>query len=280
MAPSSRIARADIEAAKAFLEEKGFKVFIHPQTYKHADGKTQQAGTVKEKISALHDLAQDDKIKAVYFATGGQRALTLLDHINYDLIAENPKIYMGFSDHTALLNAITAKAKLVTWHSPTFKRLLKNPQVDYNFSILMGQEKEIPLVGATIVKSGKAEGRLFGGNMAVFHALLEKDIIDPKDNILFLEEIGEELTTFDRELCTLKRRGVLKKISALIFGQFTDMKDTGTPFGLTFEEIVKEHTRGLKIPILMNAPFGHGADLYAFPIGAAVTLEENVLNII
>ncbi|PZO82621.1 MAG: LD-carboxypeptidase, partial [Micavibrio aeruginosavorus] len=168
MAPSSRIARADIDCAKSFLEERGYGVFIHPQTYLHADDDpaTQYAGTVQEKVSALHDLAANSDIKAVFFASGGQRAMHMLDHIDYTLIAQNPKIYMGFSDNTSLVNAISAKSGLVTYHGPTFKRLLKNPQADFNLRLLSGLEKSIPLEGATTLKNGTAEGTLFGGNLA------------------------------------------------------------------------------------------------------------------
>ena len=275
MAPSSRIAATDIEASKAFLEQKGYNILIHPQTYLHADDQpfTQHAGTVLQKTDALHDLVRDTDVKAVFFATGGQRSMMMLDHIDYKLVAAHPKIYMGFSDHTALLNSITARTGLTTYHGPTFKRCSKNPQIDFNLRLLQGDEKTIPLTGATILKNGTAQGRLFGGNLAMVRSLLDKDLPLTDGGILFLEEIGEELTTIDRDLCALKRRGILDRIGGLILGQFTDMKDTGTPFGQSFEDVIGEHTKGLDIPILAHAPFGHDTDLYTLPIGHRVTLD-------
>ncbi|PZQ43375.1 MAG: LD-carboxypeptidase [Micavibrio aeruginosavorus] len=277
MAPSSRIARDDIEASKTFLESKGYKVLVHPQTYLHADAEpaTQYAGSVNDKLSALHDLARDAAVKAVIFATGGQRAMTLLDAIDYSLLATFPKIYMGFSDHTVLLNAIAANTGLVTYHGPTFKRTTKNPQIDFNLRFLEGREKSIPLHGATSFKHGNAKGKLFGGNLASLRSLTNTELSMADGGILFLEEIGEELSTIDRDLCALKRRGLLHRLSGLIFGQFTDMKDTGTPFGMGLSDIIAEHTAELDIPILANAPFGHDTDLYALPIGATVTLDAN-----
>lgn len=282
MAPSSRIARADIETAKLFLESRGYDVFIHPQTYLHADDDpaTQYAGTVQEKISALHDLAANADIKAVFFASGGQRAMHLLDHLDYKLIAKSPKIYMGFSDNTSLVNAISAKSGLVTYHGPTFKRLLKNPQADFNLRLLSGLEQSVPLDGATTLKKGTAEGTLYGGNLATVRTLLDSDLPGIDGGILFLEEIGEELSTIDRDLCGLKRRGILNRIGGLIFGQFSDLKDTGTPFGARMDDIIAEHTAGLNIPIVANAPFGHGDDLYALPVGAKARLEGTSLHLI
>jgi muramoyltetrapeptide carboxypeptidase len=95
--------------------------------------------------------------------------------------------------------------------------------------------------------------------------------------ILFLEDINEEYSKIDRELCALRRSGMMDKLSAIIFGQFTNLQDTGAiPFGFSFEDIVRENTDGLNIPILMNAPFGHGKELlYAFPIGQKALLEGN-----
>lgn len=281
MAPSSRIAARDIDSAVAFFEGRGYRVLVHSQTYLYAgDGHaTQYAGSREEKLGALHGLASDPNVRAVIFATGGQRAITLLDHIDYALLAAHPKIYMGFSDHTALLNAIAARANLVTWHGPTLRRALVNPQIDLNLALLAGREKTIPLKGAHLYRNGTAEGVLFGGNLAMIRSLTDADLCLTDGGILFLEEISEELTTVDRDLCALKRRGILGRLGGLVLGQFTDMKDTGTPFGMTLDDIIAEHTSGLDIPVLTHAPFGHDADLTALPIGAAVALDAQARSL-
>lgn len=272
MAPSSRISRASIEESEPFFRSRGYKVFIHPQTYLHADSTTQLAGTIGQKRDALHDLIKDETVKAVFFAAGGQRAIGLLNAIDYDLISANPKIFMGFSDNTSILNAITAKTGIVTYHGPTFKNAVRNPQIDFNLRLLAGQENSILLAGAKILKEGSAQGRLSGGNLAIFSSLLQSDYINPEGCLLFLEDIGEEMTTIDRNFWHLRRSGILKKISGLILGQFTELKDSGTPFGMSLEDIIQDHIRDLHIPVLTNAPFGHGGDLSAFPLGAAAKL--------
>lgn len=271
MAPSSRVDAADLENGAAVLRRKGYNVLIHPQC---AARLNQSAGTNVEKRDALHDLVKNPDVKAIIFATGGNRALHLLDLIDYDLIKKHPKIYMGFSDNTALLNAIAARTGIVTYHGPTAKRLTKNPQVDFNLSLLAQKEKTIPLNGAHVFREGTATGTLIGGNLSLFQYLVESGETPVQDGaILFLEDIAEEYSRIDRDFCYLRRSGLLGKIGALVLGQFSDMRDSGTPFGFTFEDIIAEHTEGLNIPILMNAPFGHADDLYALPIGAKATLR-------
>lgn len=276
MAPSSHIAQDAIDASTAFLGQCGYKVFIHPQTHEKLH---QSAGTPEQKRDALHDLARKDSIAAVFFATGGNRALHFLDLLDYDLIAANPKIYMGFSDNTALLNAIAARTGIVTYHGPTFKRLPYNPQAHMNLKLLCGVVKDISLDGAQIIRAGSADGILFGGNLALIRAMTARDMPPPDGAILFLEDINIESSHLDRDLCALRRSGLLDKIGGLIFGQFGTLGDTGVhPFGFTFDEIVAEHTAGLNIPILTNAPFGHGADLITLPVGARMRLDGTTLT--
>lgn len=184
---------------------------------------------------------------------------------------------MGFSDHTALLNAIAARADIVTYHGPTMKRVTTNPQIDFNLRLLAGEQKEIPLGGAIVARSGGAKGYLLGGNLTVFRALAEKDRLKAKGAILFFEDINEEYTTVERDLCVLRRAGIFKDAAAIIFGQFTNMKDTGTPFGMSMHDILAEHTKGLNTPLLIDAPFGHDIHLPVFPIGQRVTLKDTTL---
>lgn len=275
MAPSSYVEEADIEAGAAVLRKHGFKVFIHPQS---AARLHQSAGTHEQKRDALHELVKNPEIKAVVFAGGGNRALHLLEHLDYDLIRTNPKIYMGFSDSTAVINAITARTGLITYHGPVAKRLADNPQLEFNMRLLKGEENVIPLTGANVLHKGHAEGWLIGGNTSLFQYLITSgDMPDATGAILFLEDCYEEWSRIDRYFCYFKRSGILDKISGLVLGQFTNMLDTGTPFGFTFEDIIAEHTAGLKIPILTNAPFGHGENLYALPIGQKAKLDDTSL---
>ena len=118
MAPSSFITKDDVEKARSVIESYGYNVHIHPQTYFVYN---QSAGTNEAKRDAFHDLIKNPDINAIFFAGGGNRALHWVDMINFDLVKANPKIMMGFSDLTVLLNIINARTGLVTYHGPNFR---------------------------------------------------------------------------------------------------------------------------------------------------------------
>ncbi len=279
MAPSSRANKDNIDKLESLLTKRGYKVFIHPQAFLTLH---QSAGTGIEKAAAFHDLLRRKDIKAIFFSNGGNRAGTMLEHLNFDRIAANPKIIMGYSDITALLNAIHTKTGLVTYHGPMARSFLSLPkkQIDQCFDLLEGKTKTLEMPKAKILKPGNAKGHSIGGNLAVLCSLLGTPYQpDFKNAILFLEDIAEETSHIDRYLWQLRNAGALHEIKALILGSFTDLKDTGTnKYGFTLKDCVEAVTADLKIPVLINAPFGHGKDLYTLPVGAKAKLSENTLK--
>ncbi len=271
MAPSSYVERADIEKSKALLEKRGYKVFIHPQTFEREN---QSAGTHLQKSLALQGLWQRADITAIWAAGGGNRAMHLLESLNFEAMKRKPKILIGFSDVTVLLNGLYAHTGLPSFHGPVFKNLTKYKQIDHLLDMLGGKKPVTKLGKIKIIHKGKARGKLIGGNLSRFQ-YLPKTLPGEfwKDGILFLEDCNEEYSHFDLMLLHLKRLGVLSQVSGIIFGQFTGMKDSGRPFGYSIEDMIREHTEDLAIPVVMNAPFGHDKELYTFPVGVEAELD-------
>lgn len=276
MAPSSYVEKADIEKSKTLLEKKGFKVFVHPQTYERHN---QSAGTNLQKTLALQGLWQRPDIKAIWAAGGGNRALGIIDSLNYDALKKKPKILIGYSDVTVLLNSVYAHTGITTFHGPVFKDVHKYKELDQLLSLLGGEKISYDLKDAKVLRPGTAEGKLVGGNLSLFH-YLPQTLPGKfwKNAVLFLEDCGDELSRFDRMFLHLKRLGVLKDIRGLILGEFLDLEDTGRPFGFSLEEIVMEHMGDSQAPVVMNAPFGHGKKLQCFPIGCKASLETKRLS--
>lgn len=271
MAPSSYVERDNIEAATAFVEACGYKVFVHPQTYEREH---QSAGAHKQKASAFHELWNNPEIKAIWMAGGGNRCLHLLEHIDFEKLKETPKIVIGFSDVTALLNALYAHCGITSIHGPVFKNAHMHKESDALLRLFEGGEVQMPLDNVRIINQGTARGPLIGGNLSLFQYLpqtLPGEFW--KDSILFLEDWNEDLSRIDRMLLHLKRLSVLEQINGLILGDFSQLSESGRPFGYTLEDIVHEHTNGLNIPIIMNAPFGHGEHLLPFPLGKNATIS-------
>ena len=274
MAPSSRVDKDILENSVALLEKRGFIVFIHPQTFSKQH---QSAGTGREKVDAFHDLIKGKQIKAIFCAKGGNRAGTMLEHLDFKLIAKNPKIVLGFSDITTLLNAIHAKTGIVGYHGPMLRSLTTLPkrQVDQCFDLLAGKKQTIEIPKAKILKPGKSTGHLIGGNLGALMGLIGTPYQpDFKNAILFLEDILEETSRIDRSLIQLRNAGVFHQIKGLILGSFSDLLDTGRmKYGFTLKDCISAATEGCKIPVLMNAPFGHGKDLFTMPVGQTVKLS-------
>ncbi|MGH1377649.1 MAG: S66 peptidase family protein [Alphaproteobacteria bacterium] len=275
-APSSWVEQDDIVKSTKVIEELGYKVFVHPQTFEREN---QSAGNHLQKSLAFQGLWQRKDIKAIWAAGGGNRCTHLLDTINFSKLSKSPKALIGFSDVTSLLNAITANTDIITFHGPVFKNLHKHDksQINHILDILGGKEEmSYPIRDSNILQKGKAEGKLIGGNLSIFQYMpqtFENDF--HKDSILFLEDCNEEISRIDRMLLHLKRIGVLEDLSALILGQFTNIPETGTPFGYTLDDIINEHLSGYTYPILNDMPFGHGKDLYTFPIGAHANINTD-----
>lgn len=289
IAPSSCISKGQLEKAKSFFEKKGFKVKIHSQVFLKDD---QFAGTIQQRLDALHDAFSDSDIDAVFCARGGNGAIHLIDKIDYDLIRQNPKIFMGYSDDTLLHHAFNKKADLNTFHGPMFREFgsdLSQETKDYAVSFLSGEtDKEFFdfSEGLKPLNRGKVLGRLYGGTLLCLSGLMmSQDYLpDFAGAILMLEDVNEELSQIDRTLGALRVSGVFNKISGLVFGTTEPKLESGKiNFGRSLEQVIRENTAGLDIPIVMNAPFGHEQPNIVFPIGVRAELvvgEKSTLKLL
>ncbi len=279
LSTSCWLEETDLTVAQNFLKEEGYQAFHHPQALARLN---QSAGSAQEKTDAFHDLFSNPDMKMVMGARGGNRAITMLDKIDFDLIRKNPKILIGYSDMTALLNGLYTKCGLITFHGPLYRELPTHKNSQHMIDMVSGKVENIELPGSEILKAGNAEGKLFGGNLSSFQALIGTELLPDLDGaILFLEDVGDHLSRYDRMFGHLRVSGILGKISGLVTGQFTDVKDSeNRPFGFTLKDVIEEHTAGLNIPVLMNAPFGHGEDLPTFPIGCRAQLDGAELTLL
>lgn len=271
MAPSSWVAEKNLAPGVAALESRGFKVEIHPQTFMRD---RQSAGTPEQKISALHDLWADPEVRAIMAAGGGNRCLHILSHLDPSLLRADPKAFVGFSDVTALVNAIPARAGLVAFHGPVLETLREGESLDSLCTALSGAPRAPDMTRARAARPGRTRGVLIGGNLSIVQYLAgTDDFLRPEGAILFLEDVAEELSKIDRMLLHLKRTGVLSGISGLVLGGFDRLYETGKPFEFTLGDLIREHTQDFDYPVIMNAPFGHAGVLETFPVGAVAEIE-------
>ncbi|MEM9469415.1 MAG: LD-carboxypeptidase [Pseudomonadota bacterium] len=273
LAPSSYWDKEKFAEAAKILTGKGFNLIFHDQC-NQKDG--QFAGTVDQKISALHEFFQNPNINAIFTLVGGNGVLHLLDEIDYSLIKQNPKLLIGFSDITALLHAITTQTGMITYHGPTVSRLdkIKPEHVDQMLNLLTNDTLNIP-VNSDI----EAKGTLYGGNLSMMQSLIGTNYIPPadEDKILFFEDTNDHLSRYDRMIAHMKLAGWFNNTKAILIGDFIKSQDNpNRPFGFSIEEIVKNHVGD--IPVITGLPVGHHENLVTLPIGAAVSLKNGLLS--
>jgi len=247
------------------------------------------AGTDKARAADVNSMYADPNVDAIITLRGGWGCNRILDLIDYKTIAKNPKIIMGYSDITSLLLAFYAKASLVTFHGPVgistwnkystdyVKRLLFEGQ---SFTMTNPTDKGDNLTQVKnrilTINGGQARGKLLGGNLSVLTAMVGSDYMpDFKNNILFLEEVGEDIYRVDRMLTQLKLAGILDDISGFVFGKCSSC-DSGESYGsLTLEEVLDDHIRSLGIPAWFGSMIGHIEDKFTIPLGIEAEIDAD-----
>lgn len=273
VSPSSWIRRREIEKGIILLQKWGFDVRIGQYALlRHK----YMAGTDQERVGDLHKMFQDPEVKAIFCTRGGYGSLRLLGHLDYGLIRENPKIFMGFSDLTALLLAIYKEAKVMVFHGPVLKtKGIGKPLEEAILYLRSPQSIEIPLSKNLILRGGAFEGRLLGGNLTVISHMVGTGFLpELKGAVLFLEDVAERPYKIDRALTHLRLSGVLEGVSGLLLGDFV-----GCGPKREIAEIFKELAEHLVIPCVMGLPVGHGRRNMVIPIGGFCRLEGRTLKI-
>jgi len=277
VSPSYWLKKQYMEKTSKFFQDKGYTMVMgNSNSMKWGPF----AGTPQERADDIHHMFSNPKIEAVICARGGYGANRVLPLLDYNLIRDNPKIFMGYSDITAYLTSITQKTGLVTFHGPMMVSY-KKEFVNYNFQtmerILNGTPDfkiESPdSLPARILKPGIAMGPLWGGNMTLLiNRLGTSDSLDTDGVILFLEDLDEYLYSFERMLVQIRTAGMLDNIAGLIIGELHEFKDQDVAFERNTDEIVMDICGDLEIPIVSNFPCGHGTYQATLPISVPVEL--------
>ena len=245
------------------------------------------AGTDEERASDFNDMLNDLSVKAVFATRGGWGSNRILPLIDYEAIRRHPKILMGFSDITSLLLAIYAKTGMITFYGPVgtskwggfttgwVKKILfdgEQPTMSNPMTKLDGRPTDVHRIKT--ITSGKAEGRLVGGNLTVISSMLGTGYLpDWRGKLLFLEEIDEKIYRIDRMLTHLKLSGVLEKVSGIIIGKCVNCVPSKTTLSLTLEEIFSDHLRPFGIPVYSGAMIGHIDRIFTLPIGVNARMD-------
>ena len=270
-----------IEKSVNYLERLGYSVEVGKNSGKlHG----YLAGTDQERLSDLHYMFGKKEVKAVFCLRGGYGTPRLLDKIDYKIIRKNPKIFVGYSDITALQSAIFQKTDLVTFAGPMpavdfsneiskyteemFWRLITSNK-KYGKIKLPGDEN---IIGLT---KGSTSGRIIGGNLATLVSIIGTEYLSLfKDKILILEDVGELPYRIDRMLNQLRLAKVFNQVRGIILGTFIDCNEHDPEKRtLTLGEVIDDYFGSLKKPVVYNFKHGHIKDMITVPLG--ITFKVN-----
>ena len=218
------------------------------------------AGRDEDRAADLNAMFADPEVKAVHCVRGGWGAARLLPFLDWNTIARNPKILVGYSDITALLLSFHAKTGLVTFHGPVgastwnafnldwMKRVLWNAEAATFANAKEANDTLVPVKNRTrVITPGKARGRLLGGNLTVFTTIIGSGYLpDFRDCILFLEDVEEAPYSLDRMFTQLKLAGILGQAKGVVWGT-CDKCDPGEGFGsLTIPDVLDDHVEAAR----------------------------------
>jgi muramoyltetrapeptide carboxypeptidase len=257
---------------------------LHRWSFEVRPGKTMNnqfhyfSGTDEERLNDLQEMLDDDSIKAILCARGGYGLSRIIDDLDFKKFTKHPKWIIGFSDITVLHAHILQQYKIATLHAPMAGAFnegeYENEYVQSLKNALLGRPYDYFVKGNALNRLGECEGKLVGGNLAlVAHLIGSKSSFNTKNKILFLEDVGEYLYNIDRMMIQLKRAGMLDKLSGLIFGGFTEMKDTTIPFGSSIYDILQHHVKEYDYPVCYDFPVSHDKENYALKVGVKHTLS-------
>ncbi len=245
------------------------------------------AGTDEERATELMSFFADKTIDGIIAMRGGWGCARLLDKIDYSTIQVNPKVIMGFSDITSLLNAIYLKTGLVTFHGLVGVNTWNQFSTSvFDNVVCKGESCSMPSDPLTkknffTINSGKARGKLIGGNLSVISGIVGSSYFDvPNNSILFLEETNEEPYVVDRLLTHLKLANIYDKVNGVVFGQCSNCNPESPAESKPTIKVISEHFSALKIPVSYGSPFGHVESKWTLPIGVEVEMDADTGSLV
>ncbi|MFA7501461.1 MAG: LD-carboxypeptidase [Anaerovoracaceae bacterium] len=279
--------RSEVPRAVEYIEEMGYRIALGENVNKQ-HGFT--AASEEERAHDINEMFRRDDVDAIFVTQGGYGSAQLIDRLDYDLIANNPKIFTGFSDLTSLHLAIGRLAGLVTFHGPGMSRFNSEDLTDYTkeyFFKALAQAEPIGNIPVANEKKwlytmapGVAEGALTGGNLTLVCASLgTRYEIDTAGKILLLEEVESEPWIMDHNLSHLRNAGKLKQLAGVVIGEchacVPNKHEPGFYSSICAEEVLEYYLQDLGVPVLYGLPLGHTDDLATLPMGVQVRLDAD-----
>ena len=275
----------------AFLRKKGYKVVLGECTRK-LTRRGMVAASDEMRAKELMDAFKDDKVDAVICSRGGYGTMRILPLLDYDVVRDHPKIFMGYSDITTLHVNFHQKAGLVTFHGPGVESVGADvPDSEKGKPDPSKLEKALKLLSSTepwgeirnppegmllrTVRGGKANGLTIGGNLSMMtHTLGSPFEVDTKGRILFFEDVHISEYYVEYELAAFELAGKLRAAAGIAVGQFSKFakREEAQP---SLEEVLADHLDRVPVPSFTGLCVGHGKWNHPVPVGVRATVDAD-----
>lgn len=285
VAPAGKIDAEVVRFAEKFLRGLGYQVVVGEHV---TNSYYQFAGTDEHRLADLQTMLDSDEVEAIFCARGGYGTARIIEALNFDKFIKQPKWVVGYSDITALHAVLQHKVGVASIHGPMPKNFPDKQKDDADmmalFGLLSGERQRYVIKQHQLNRHGVATGELIGGNLSILSSLRGTPYdFDPAGKLLFIEDVSEYLYHIDRMMVNLKMSGFLAGLSGLVVGQFTEIKDNDSPFGLSAEEIIAQAVSEYDYPVLFGFRAGHGNLNLPMVFGKTVKMDvsncESVLTL-
>ncbi len=276
VSPSGPLRPQRLHRGTGLLTGWGLQVQVGPNAHAYAG---YLAGSDEQRLDDLNLALRDATVRAVICTRGGFGAQRIIDGLDLDAVAHDPKLLVGFSDITALQLALWRAHRLASVHGPGAAWVAERTGLASAQSLRKAMMTTAPVVlqarpgeeSAPVRVAGRAEGVLLGGNLSLLSSSIGTvDMPDLTGAILLLEEVDEPPYKVDRMLLQLRRAGVLAGLAGVAVGQFTRCADA-SPTSIV--EVLCDHLGSLGVPVLGGLPVGHGQDQLSVPVGVTATID-------
>ena len=270
--------KENVLRAQKFFENKGYKVVLSENIF---DEFRYLSGTDEKKIEEMHKFFSNPEIDAIICMRGGYGAVRLIKKLDYELIKNNPKIFCGYSDISALSAMILKKSNLMTYWGPLAQSDfgVKNPNeftLNSFFNAVTREEFVYAPVKNKVYHNGDAQGILWGGNLGTIVSLCGQDFLPEEDFIFFAEDLNEVAYKVDKMMTQLMNiEQFVQYCKGIVLGDFLDMDNEQW-----LDELFVEIGNKLKVPVIGGFKITHDVEKITLPYGAKAQLKENKLYLL
>jgi muramoyltetrapeptide carboxypeptidase len=278
ISPAGAVEEPQLQAGVRALEKAGFGVRL-------GDAALQKvgylAGTDRERAADLHTMFRDAEIKAIIAARGGYGSGRLLPLLDVATLRANPKIFVGHSDLTFLLNDLVQRVELAAFHGPMVAALHQQPEAAESLlALLSGDRVGWRQPAQAVIQPGTAEGVLVGGCLSVIVSTLGTPYaLGTRGRLLFLEDVNEKPYRIDRMLTQLRQAGALDEVAGVIFGEM-DGCTAAAGERVSVRDVITAAFAAAPYPVAFGLPSGHGAGHLTLPLGVRARLAGERLTLL